>query len=173
MCWCQIGRHGIRIEFINEKGHRKTATYLPEVATEQGMQPFLLVFLATVYCAFIKFKFNAAVEKFMRDLRIGCMWRSIQHNNTTPLLSFLFFCNFTTVSMGSNMFCRISQNCEQLFRLNFLYGQGGHPTLFWKKKTGGLLSKFGTLAPSKYCGRRRQARTRLRPRRVLRKGFSL
>ena len=34
---CQIGRHGIRIEFINEKGHRKTATYLPEVATEQGM----------------------------------------------------------------------------------------------------------------------------------------
>jgi len=73
VCWCQIGRHGIRIEFINEKGHRKTATYLPEVATEQGMQPFLLVFLATVYCAFIKFKFNAAVEKFMRDLRIGCM----------------------------------------------------------------------------------------------------
>ena len=34
---CQIGRHGIRIEFINEKGHRKTATYLPEVATEQGV----------------------------------------------------------------------------------------------------------------------------------------
>ena len=33
----QIGRHGIRIEFINEKGHRKTATYLPEVATEQGI----------------------------------------------------------------------------------------------------------------------------------------
>lgn len=32
----QIGRHGIRIEFQNEKGHRKTATYLPEVASEQG-----------------------------------------------------------------------------------------------------------------------------------------
>jgi len=28
------------------------------------------------------------------------------------------------------------------------------------------LSKFGTLAPSKYCGRRRQVRARLRPRRV-------
>jgi len=40
---CQIGRHGIRIEFINEKGHRKTATYLPEVATEQGMPCFLLI----------------------------------------------------------------------------------------------------------------------------------
>ena len=35
-----------------------------------------------------------------------------------------------------------------------------------RKKTGGFSSKFGTLAPSKYCGRRRQARARLRPRRV-------
>lgn len=32
----QIGRHGIRIEFMNERGHRRTATYLPEVASEQG-----------------------------------------------------------------------------------------------------------------------------------------
>ncbi|KAK2181426.1 hypothetical protein NP493_399g01026 [Ridgeia piscesae] len=32
----EVGRHGIRIEFLNEKGHKKTATYLPEVASEQG-----------------------------------------------------------------------------------------------------------------------------------------
>lgn len=32
----QVGIHGIRIEFTNERGHRKTATYLPEVAKEQG-----------------------------------------------------------------------------------------------------------------------------------------
>ena len=32
-----MGRHGIRIEFYNEKGSKKTATYLPEVAPEQGM----------------------------------------------------------------------------------------------------------------------------------------
>ncbi|KAK2144088.1 hypothetical protein LSH36_786g00061 [Paralvinella palmiformis] len=32
----QVGKHGIRIEFVNEKGHKKTATYLPEVAPEQG-----------------------------------------------------------------------------------------------------------------------------------------
>ena len=32
----QVGVHGVRIEFINEKGHKKTATYLPEVAIEQG-----------------------------------------------------------------------------------------------------------------------------------------
>lgn len=33
---CQVGIHGIRIEFINEKGVKRTATYLPEVAKEQG-----------------------------------------------------------------------------------------------------------------------------------------
>lgn len=32
----QIGVHGIRIEFYNDKGHKRTATYLPEVAKEQG-----------------------------------------------------------------------------------------------------------------------------------------
>lgn len=32
----EVGVHGIRIEFINEKGSKRTATYLPEVAPEQG-----------------------------------------------------------------------------------------------------------------------------------------
>ncbi|XP_077641695.1 AMMECR1-like protein isoform X2 [Lonchura striata] len=32
----EVGIHGIRIEFINEKGVKRTATYLPEVAKEQG-----------------------------------------------------------------------------------------------------------------------------------------
>ncbi|XP_031557473.1 AMME syndrome candidate gene 1 protein-like [Actinia tenebrosa] len=32
----EIGVHGLRIEFLNEKGHKRTATYLPEVAKEQG-----------------------------------------------------------------------------------------------------------------------------------------
>lgn len=31
-----IGLHGIRIEFLNERGARRSATYLPEVAHEQG-----------------------------------------------------------------------------------------------------------------------------------------
>ena len=31
-----IGTHGIRIEFYNERGAKRTATYLPEVAPEQG-----------------------------------------------------------------------------------------------------------------------------------------
>jgi uncharacterized protein (TIGR00296 family) len=32
----QVGVHGIRIEFQNEKGQKRSATYLPEVAPEQG-----------------------------------------------------------------------------------------------------------------------------------------
>jgi len=32
----EIGMHGIRIEFCTEKGSKKAATYLPEVAIEQG-----------------------------------------------------------------------------------------------------------------------------------------
>jgi len=32
----EIGTHGIRIEFHSDRGSRRTATYLPEVATEQG-----------------------------------------------------------------------------------------------------------------------------------------
>ncbi|XP_046146049.1 AMMECR1-like protein isoform X3 [Osmia lignaria lignaria] len=31
-----VGVHGIRIEFHNEKGNKRTATYLPDVAIEQG-----------------------------------------------------------------------------------------------------------------------------------------
>jgi len=32
----EVGVHGIRIEFHNERGSKRTATYLPEVAPEQG-----------------------------------------------------------------------------------------------------------------------------------------
>lgn len=37
MDW-EIGIHGIRIEFTTERGSKRTATYLPEVAPEQGAQ---------------------------------------------------------------------------------------------------------------------------------------
>jgi len=32
----EVGVHGIRIEFLNDRGSKRTATYLPEVAPEQG-----------------------------------------------------------------------------------------------------------------------------------------
>ena len=37
----EIGVHGIRIEFYNERGSKKTATYLPEVPREQGITPVI------------------------------------------------------------------------------------------------------------------------------------
>jgi len=50
------------------------------------------------------------------------------------------------------MFFRISQNCEHGFRLNFLYGQGGHPTLFWNKEKGGFLDEIWHIWPLKIGG---------------------
>lgn len=41
MDW-EIGVHGIRIEYINEKGNKRTATYLPKVAVEQGKDSTLM-----------------------------------------------------------------------------------------------------------------------------------
>lgn len=38
----EIGLHGILIEFYNEKGNKRTATYLPSVPVEQGIA-FLIV----------------------------------------------------------------------------------------------------------------------------------
>ena len=44
------------------------------------------------------------------------------------------------------MFCRISQNCEEVFCLYFLYRQDGHP------KKGGFPIKFGTFGPFEIGG---------------------
>lgn len=63
----EVGVHGIRIEFHNEKGNKRTATYLPEVAPEQGvyrifffltetcfeMECFLFMDIATKSCVLI------------------------------------------------------------------------------------------------------------------------
>lgn len=38
----EIGIHGIRIEFLTEKGSKRTATYLPEVAPEQGLHKHII-----------------------------------------------------------------------------------------------------------------------------------
>lgn len=32
-----IGVHGIRIEFLDHRGYKRSATYLPQIAPEQGM----------------------------------------------------------------------------------------------------------------------------------------
>lgn len=40
-----IGVHGIRIEFPNERGSKRSATYLPKVASEQGIVIFIGFFI--------------------------------------------------------------------------------------------------------------------------------
>jgi len=40
LCIFQIGRHGIRIEFVEDRDRHRTATYLPEVPSEQGGSTF-------------------------------------------------------------------------------------------------------------------------------------
>ena len=49
-----LGLHGIRIEFLNEKGSKRSATYLPDVAREQGelLLELQSVRLAEVFCLF-------------------------------------------------------------------------------------------------------------------------
>lgn len=42
-----LGKHGIRIEFISERGSKRTATYLPQIATEQG---YINKILKIKYC---------------------------------------------------------------------------------------------------------------------------
>jgi AMME syndrome candidate gene 1 protein len=38
-----LGVHGIRIEFSNERGSKRSATYLPHVATEQGKRKSVIL----------------------------------------------------------------------------------------------------------------------------------
>lgn len=60
MDW-DIGTHGIRIEFLNERGVKKTATYLPEVPSEQGWDK-----IATIDSLLRKGGFKGAVTPEVR-----------------------------------------------------------------------------------------------------------
>ena len=95
------------------------------------------------------------------------MWRSIQHNNTTLLSRFLFLCTSLLGQWGQIRFSEFLEIISSFFAQNFCTDRVDILLCSKRKKMGGgVSSKFGTLAPWKYCGRRRQARVRLRPRRV-------
>ena len=68
--------------------------------------------------------------------------------------------------MGQIRFSEFLDIISSFFGQNFCTDRVDILLCSERKKTGGFSSKFGTLAPSKYRGRRRQARARLRPRRV-------
>jgi AMMECR1 domain-containing protein len=48
-----LGVHGIRIEFLNDRGSKRSATYLPKVATEQGEHFEILI----KFNSYLKFEF--------------------------------------------------------------------------------------------------------------------
>lgn len=58
-----MGVHGIRIEFFNEKGSKRTATYLPEVAKEQGE-----IICAPKRCSLICFLYIQCDEVFFLEV---------------------------------------------------------------------------------------------------------
>jgi len=129
-------------------------------------------FTIILFCTLLMW-FHIRIETYLKKVLLNLcimslVWRSIQHNNTTPLVRFLFFWNFTIGQTGSNMFCWISQNCEEIFRLNFLYGQVGHLTLFWnkQKRAGSSRQNLAPLAPRNWWLRRQAPHARLRPRRA-------
>jgi len=70
----QVGVNGVRIEFVNEKGHKKTATYLPEVAVEQGRTHQF----KTPFTQLINIVKNPNLNKF-------------QQNSALPIHVLLFF----------------------------------------------------------------------------------
>ncbi|XP_039751711.1 uncharacterized protein CG5902 isoform X2 [Pararge aegeria] len=57
----KLGKHGIRIEFISERGSKRTATYLPQVATEQGWDQ-----VQTIDSLLRKGGYKAAITSDMR-----------------------------------------------------------------------------------------------------------
>jgi len=92
-------------------------------------------------------------------------------SNIITLLRYPVFCiSGTSLSgkLGQICFSEFLEIISSFFAQNFCTDRVDILLCSEGKKTGGFSSKFGTLAPSKYCGRQRQARARLRPRRVLR-----
>ena len=77
------------------------------------------------------------------------MWRSIQHNNTTPLSRFLFFWNFTIGQTGQICFPEFLKIISCFFAQNFCTDRVDILLCSEANKKGGFSMKFGTFGPSK------------------------
>jgi len=77
----------------------------------------------------------------------GLVWRSIQHNNTTPLIRMRFSGTSLLGKQGQICFAEI---ISSFFAQNFCTDRVDILLCSERNKTGGFLSKFGTLAPSKW-----------------------
>ena len=71
----EIGKHGIRIEFTSERGSKKTATYLPEVASEQGWDKAGPPEYELLYCCYL----SARILFYLRTVRYRYLPVSVQY----------------------------------------------------------------------------------------------
>ena len=109
------------------------------------------------------------VDELFRNPRMDVNMHCEGVSNIITLLRYPVFCISGTSLLGTQgqiCFFEFLEIISSFFAQNFCTDRVDILLCSEKKKTGGFSSKFGTLAPSKYCGRRRQARPRLRPRRV-------
>uniref|UniRef100_A0A9J8C8I2 AMMECR nuclear protein 1 n=1 Tax=Cyprinus carpio carpio TaxID=630221 RepID=A0A9J8C8I2_CYPCA len=94
----EVGVHGIRIEFFNEKGSKRTATYLPEVAKEQGwdhIQTIDSLLRKGGYKAPITNDFRKTI-KLTRKMIKSMLTFSKRHVHTEPLQLPLISVNMRT-----------------------------------------------------------------------------
>jgi len=90
-------------------------------------------------------------------------------SNTITQLRFLVFCISVTSLLGQwghICFPEFLKIISSFFAQNFCTDRVDILLCSERNKNGGKCRNLAPLAPSKYCGRRRQARARLRPRRV-------
>jgi len=85
------------------------------------------------------------------------LWKSIQHNNTTLLCSFLF--HHWVRYNGQEMFCQITRNCEEVFSLDLFVRKGWISDFVLKLTKRDFRWNLAPLAPrsAHYWRRRWQA----------------
>jgi len=100
-----IGRHGIRIEFLNERGSKRSATYLPEVAHEQGwnhIQTLDSLLRKGGYKAPITSEMRKSVQVTRyRSEKLTLHYNDYVQSKTSPSIT-TYSCTTTTTTMVTN-----------------------------------------------------------------------
>ncbi|XP_076349773.1 uncharacterized protein CG5902-like isoform X6 [Tachypleus tridentatus] len=102
----EIGIHGIRIEFTSDKGSKRTATYLPEVAPEQGwdrIQTVDSLLRKGGYKGIITNEVRRSVRltRYQREIPSGLSWGRWLPSTKPPRPSRDTFC-YEQISLSCN-----------------------------------------------------------------------
>lgn len=84
-----LGVHGIRIEFLNERGSKRSATYLPSVATEQGVFCLNCAAISSCYRYLWNFRMGPDTNDWLAAAQRRLSWPNqrcrSQRNQADPL----------------------------------------------------------------------------------------